>query len=782
MRTHARLSLPWLAALLSAACGSASPAGQPSSPTDRLAIEWGLAPTAIDFGAVPPGERVERRLTLSNPGPAALPVAAALLPGADPAIALASVPAVVPAGGAADLVVAYAPTAPGSHGAWIRLEAGGRTREVGASGLSPGVWLSCMPEVLDLPPVATGEESRGVVSCLAGAWAPADARVRVEPPVVSGAGFAATFAAPPPAEGLAPGAFVSIDVAFRADGPGLHEGRLALPTSAGEVAVPLSARTWAVAPCDLALPGVHDLGLVPPGLRARVEVPLENRRPDAGCRIASARLASCDPGFRLADAGPLVLGPGERRPWTLRFDATTGGSWRCELVLGLDDGAREARIPLRAFVDPSCLHVSPGLDFGETLLGCAAAEPRTLAVHSACGPTVSLQGFDEAAPFVVTSAPLLPLPLATGDRAEFELEYRPGTAGEDTATLRLRFADGIEPVPVALRGAVSGPETEDVFRQDLRPKADVLFVIDNSTAMAEVQQTLTNNLRPFLSIAMAQQIDFRIGVTTTGLEPGGACPGGVGGGEDGRLVPVDGSRVRWIDPQTPNLEQVWFANYPVGACRSGPSRPLEAAVRALTPPLSDHADDPRHPEPNDGNGGFLRPDAHLSVIFITNRADESPGTVAGYLADLFALKPNRHWLMNLHAVSGDPGTGCSRPGVARAVPGDRLVWAVEHTDGGVFQSICEPDWSTAFREMSAEAFGFKTCFFLSYLPADLDGDGTILDADLEVRQDGRVIASRAPQGQQIWQYWMAGNAVCFNPLSVPEPGDEIRVRYTRTCE
>jgi hypothetical protein len=258
------------------------------------------------------------------------------------------------------------------------------------------------------------------------------------------------------------------------------------------------------------------------------------------------------------------------------------------------------------------------------------------------------------------------------------------------ATLRLGFADGMNGAPVALRGAgLSGVAMEDVFHQNGRPKADVLFVIDNSEEMTEALPTLANNLRPFLSFAQAQQIDFRIGVTTTGLEPGGDCPGGVGGGEDGRLFPVDGA-VRFVTPETPDLEARWTANFQVGACRDGPNQILEAALRAATPPVADSADDPRHPEPADGNAGFLRPEAYLSVVAVTNRPDTSPGTANGYFQALQDVKGYRNaHLFRFSAITGDGETGCARD-AQTAAPGDRLLELVGKTGGGVFQSILWP--------------------------------------------------------------------------------------------
>jgi hypothetical protein len=232
------------------------------------------------------------------------------------------------------------------------------------------------------------------------------------------------------------------------------------------------------------------------------------------------------------------------------------------------------------------------------------------------------------------------------------------------------------------------------------------------------------------------------------------------------------------------MEQRWASMFAVGACRDGPNSVLEAALRALTPPVADSADDPRHPEPDDGNAGFLRPDAHLSVIAITNRADTSPEEPNYYYNALLALKGFRNThLFNFHAITGDREGGCARDS-RTADPGDRLLDVVEKTAGGEFQSICDPDWSLFLRwGGSVAAMWPRNCLYLTAEPKDLDGDGEILETDgeLAVRMNGVVTHERGPQGQQIWSYSASQAAVCFAPLAMPEPETTIEVEYVPVC-
>lgn len=169
-----------------------------------------------------------------------------------------------------------------------------------------------------------------------------------------------------------------------------------------------------------------------------------------------------------------------------------------------------------------------------------------------------------------------------------------------------------EPYRVSLRGRAAERDVRrDEFEQGRRPEVDVLVVVDNGATPAE-ESPLLAEVASLLDLAIATELDARFAVTTTGLvaEPGGGCPGGVDGGEDGRFFPVDHSRPRIVD-EHPGTRETLAANLAVGACHTAPPQTLEAMIRALTPPLSTRADDPRHDEVDCGNLGFLRPEASI---------------------------------------------------------------------------------------------------------------------------------------------------------------------------
>lgn len=530
-------------------------------------------------------------------------------------------------------------------------------------------------------------------------------------------------------------------------------------------------------PCVLGLPDKVDLGVVPPGFQVPVPVEARNQRPDAACRVNSVRLESCDEAFSLGSTEPFTVGPGAAVEVPVNFRAEGNGQRACELVLGFGAGEPAKRIELAALVSSSCLHVTPEVRFPDTRESCVRTLP--VRIYSSCGPELVLEGIELTSPaFVVVEPPALPAVIPQLEEVVLTVGFVPVSSRTETALLALKFAGATAPVNVSLRGSGSAPEP-DRFLQAPKPKLDVLVVMENNDSMVN-NWHVTGNLRKLPEYLAAQYVDFHLGVTTTGLEPGGNCPGGVRGAEDGRLFPVVGNGVRWIDSDTANPASAFAANLNVGACRTGASMPFEAAVRALTPPVIDHADDPRHPEPQDGNLGFLRPEAGLRLIFVSDHDDESSGSVAEYRTTLRSVKPSGD--VGLYVFAGDPGEGCAGP-AGRAEPGDRLHILATAGGPGSFASLCQRDWELDLREMSMVDHSIQTCFFLTREPVDRDGDGAVGEGDFLVRVNGETVPPIGSRGQDLWTYQAdLPNAICFHPLAVPAPGSEITVDYRSPCE
>jgi hypothetical protein len=187
---------------------------------------------------------------------------------------------------------------------------------------------------------------------------------------------------------------------------------------------------------------------------------------------------------------------------------------------------------------------------------------------------------------------------------------------------------------------VDGVDTSGASKADLptKDKIDILFLVDNSPSM-EPKQTelkarfpaLVDKLQQFAS--SGHKASYHIGVVTTDLGAGpftlgagGQChPGGDGAKLQGLGAAADpkkcgplGGGLRFVDydqvagtdnlPSGQSLEQTFACMASVGAVGCGFEQPLESVYQALHDPI-------------DENKGFLRPDALLVVVFLTDEDD-----------------------------------------------------------------------------------------------------------------------------------------------------------------
>jgi hypothetical protein len=163
-------------------------------------------------------------------------------------------------------------------------------------------------------------------------------------------------------------------------------------------------------------------------------------------------------------------------------------------------------------------------------------------------------------------------------------------------------------------------------------KIDFVFVVDNSGSMSEEQANLGTNFPRFVDAIEAfrarngQALDYRIAVTTSGIShtitippqqvPGFPIP--LPGqtiderGEDGAFQQKGACNMsrRWLQKGDSNVAQSFACVAKVGT--NGPSfeMPLEGAKRAVVERVADGT-----------NAGFLRDDALLAVIFLTDEDD-----------------------------------------------------------------------------------------------------------------------------------------------------------------
>jgi hypothetical protein len=225
-------------------------------------------------------------------------------------------------------------------------------------------------------------------------------------------------------------------------------------------------------------------------------------------------------------------------------------------------------------------------------------------------------------------------------------------------------------------------------------KMDILFVVDNSGSMSEEQTNLAANFPKFMDVldsymtAAGQPLDYHVGLTTTSLTEVIPIPIPIPlpPGDDGALrnQASCGMTRPWIERTDANPSMQFSCVAQVGTDGSGQEQPLGAARLALTARITDGK-----------NAGFLRADALLAVVILTDEDDQSvdasgskQDTVDSFIQTFDSVKGDHaRWAT---AVIAGPNACMSAFGSAEEAV--RLKDFVAKSGAqAVFSSICDGD-------------------------------------------------------------------------------------------
>ena len=162
--------------------------------------------------------------------------------------------------------------------------------------------------------------------------------------------------------------------------------------------------------------------------------------------------------------------------------------------------------------------------------------------------------------------------------------------------------------------------------------------------------------------------------------------------------------------------------------------------------------------PGGCNAGFLRDNALLHVIFLSDEDDNSPGWDGGdpnywqtYVDSIIASKSSDH-LVTFSAVAGPIPDGCDG-----AEPGTGYAEAVDAT-GGTLLSICE-DWYNQLDTL-VDASVQVSDFPLNEIP---------------IVSTIRVVVDNIERSYG-WEYQSSGNLIHFTE-DLPSTGEEVFIAY-----
>jgi hypothetical protein len=519
--------------------------------------------------------------------------------------------------------------------------------------------------------------------------------------------------------------------------------------------------------------------------------------PDDICIISGVELApGSDPAYSLPDGAVMSheLGPGQLLQVLVRVSPQgTVPEPTVSLTGALQYSASSPTqptglVPLETRVGASCLTIAPShQDFGAVRPACSSST-RTFVIYNNCPEPVRLEqialldgaGQQPGGPNCTGAVPCpefhldaqgIPaggMNLAPGaNPVSFQARYAPIDLTKDSGVIGVDVvqagADVTYLVTLEGTGDPNGMNT-DSFMQNRVPKADVLFTIDNSGSMEPYQTSLANNFASFISYAQAANVEWQIGVTTTDMDEGDPPPSpglpAVPPGAQGRLL-GDALNPKILTPTTPDVANKFRAKVNVGLAGSTNEQGLEASLRAVTPPLSVNE-----------NAGFVRPDASLAIVLVTDARSQSDQDAAYYVDSFLNIKGfNNATLFSFNAIAGfnpNPPATCKYD----EGPDDGTFAEVVAQTHGLREEICTTDWSASLKSIGQAAFGFRTTFHLTSVP-DTTQPITVTIGGANVPQSSGGISH--------WTYDSVANAVVFNPASAPGPGETMEVTYFLGC-
>lgn len=293
-------------------------------------------------------------------------------------------------------------------------------------------------------------------------------------------------------------------------------------------------------------------------------------------------------------------------------------------------------------------------------------------------------------------------------------------------------------------------QTEQNFGQKIlyNNKVDIVFIVDNSTSMTQHQSRLSQQIPALVSALRSLKMDYHIVAISTSMGAGGN-----GGQFLGSPTVLTG--------QTGDLEALLQQRIAQGETGSNNERGLASLETALSTSYL-----------STGGAGFLRDDALLAVIELSDEDDKSTKTASYYATFLDKLKPasvegRKSWIFNFIGVLEN--TSACRTFNDYSEVG-LIQMQLAEISGGNKESLCSSNLSSAVSNIKARIVQILTDFYLKSRP---------LKHTLKVMVNGKLVSESVTNG---WTYIEDGAKyiIRFTGEAVPPADADIRVDFTAT--
>ncbi|MBL7543648.1 MAG: VWA domain-containing protein [Bdellovibrionaceae bacterium] len=285
-------------------------------------------------------------------------------------------------------------------------------------------------------------------------------------------------------------------------------------------------------------------------------------------------------------------------------------------------------------------------------------------------------------------------------------------------------------------------------------KVDILFVVDNSGSMSSYQANLSANIGRFINVFFnGASVDYQIGVVSTDADKWATkncC---------GRLLGTPAV----IDTVTPDGNLNLSKRLEVGTDGSATERAFDPVTLALSEPLVSTV-----------NSGFLRKDAYLAIIFITDAEDQSDISPEDFYQFLLTLKgvPERILAYGAIIPTGyeDP-SNCGRDS-GEPLKIERFLAMTANTGKNIF-NLCSSDFGDRLAGVAKDVVEHVAgMVYLKYPP---------IVESIKVSYGSQIVPMDHEYG---WSFDAGLNAVYIGKKFVLDPlqpnGTKIMVDYDHT--
>ena len=282
-------------------------------------------------------------------------------------------------------------------------------------------------------------------------------------------------------------------------------------------------------------------------------------------------------------------------------------------------------------------------------------------------------------------------------------------------------------------GGVSTTPREETFNQaeSETKKLDIVWIIDNSGSMADEQAALGDNFSAFIDSFITKNVDFKMAITTTDTSSS-TKKGQMVSGSDIKLTSIRAQ-------QNPNQFKSDFRSLvKVGTRGSGSERGLSASEGFMEKYSS----------------SFLRADAYLAVVVISDEEDQSASTVKHY-TDYLKSHKSTEGLVKVYTVADIHKTN---RGSGIATGADRYMLASNQTAGAI--ADIREDFHMTLNDMGESIINLLDSFALAHDPVP----GT-----LKVYVNGVL--------SNDYTFDSVTRSIKFNANHIPSVGAVIKVHY-----